>query len=174
MGRPYQGGLHHTRECAKITLVLGKDYKGQNCSVAATLELIGERWSLLVLRDVFSGRRRFEQIQRANGIASNVLTARLQRLVDEGILERRPYSWRPPRYEYFLTEKGLDLWPVLIAIMGWGDRHLSGDEGPPVEVLHKGECGGRVNDRGICEACGKVLSAREARAVERAPVVAAA
>jgi DNA-binding HxlR family transcriptional regulator len=166
--------LHHARECAKITLVLGKDYRGQNCSVAATLELIGERWTLLVLRDVFSGRRRFDQIQRTNGIATNVLTARLQRLVDEGILERRPYSWRPPRYEYFLTDKGLDLWPVLIALMGWGDRHLRGSEGPPVEVLHKGDCGGRVNDRGICETCGKVLSAREARAVERAPVVAAA
>jgi DNA-binding HxlR family transcriptional regulator len=153
--------------------VLGKDYKGQNCSVAATLELIGERWTLLVLRDVFSGRRRFEQIQRTLGVASNVLTARLQRLVDEGILERRPYSWRPPRYEYFLTEKGLDLWPVLIAIMGWGDRHLAGADGPPVEVVHKGDCGGPGNDRGICEACGKVLTAREARAFARRPVTAA-
>jgi hypothetical protein len=103
-----------------------------------------------------------------------VLATRLQRLLDEGILERRPYSERPVRYEYFLTEKGIDLWPVLIAILGWGDRHLAGPEGPPLEVVHKGECGGHVNDRGICEACGNLLSAREARAVERLPASAAA
>jgi DNA-binding HxlR family transcriptional regulator len=154
--------------------VLGKDYEGQICSVARSLELIGERWSLLVIRDVFRGKRRFDEIQQSLGLARNVLTARLQRLVDEGILERRAYSERPPRFEYFLTEKGIDLWPVLVAIQGWGDRHLAGADGPPVEIVHKGECGGAVTDRGICERCGKVLSAREARAVERLPVSAAA
>jgi DNA-binding HxlR family transcriptional regulator len=103
--------------------MLKRDYQGQDCSIAGTLELIGERWSLLVIREVFSGRRRFEEMQKTLGVARNVLSTRLGRLVDEGILERRPYSDHPRRFEYFLTEKGLDLWPVLIALMGWGDRH---------------------------------------------------
>ncbi len=93
-----------------------------------------------------------------------MLSARLQRLVDEGILERRAYQESPPRHEYFLTEKGLDLWPALIALQGWGDRHSTGPEGPPMRILHK-ECGGAVSDRGICQSCGEVLHARDARAV---------
>ena len=145
--------------------MLKRDYQGQDCSIAGTLELIGERWSLLVIREVFSGRRRFEEMQKTLGVARNVLSTRLGRLVDEGILERRPYSDHPRRFEYFLTEKGLDLWPVLIALMGWGDRHIYGGEGSPVAIVHKGECGGRVNDRRICEKCGKELKVREARAV---------
>lgn len=152
--------------------MLGNDYQGQTCSIAGCLELIGERWTLLIIRDVFRGKRRFDEIQASLGVARNVLSARLQRLIDEGILERRAYSERPPRYEYFLTEKGLDLWPVLIAMLGWGDRHLFGSEGPPMTVVHKGECGGAVSDRGICERCGKQLGAREARAIERLPVSA--
>lgn len=132
-----------------------------DCSIARTLELIGERWTLLVIRDVLTGRRRFDEIQESLGIARNVLTARLQRLVDEGILERRPYQERPERYEYFLTEKGLDLWPVLVALIGWGDKYLAGPEGPPVLIVHK-ECGGRVNDRRICERCGAELTVRDA------------
>jgi DNA-binding HxlR family transcriptional regulator len=145
--------------------MLRSDYQGQDCSIAASLELIGERWTLLVIREVFSGRRRFDQMQKTLGVARNVLSARLQRLVDEGILERRPYSEHPRRFEYFLTEKGLDLWPVLVALMGWGDRHFATPGGPPVVLVHKGECGGRVNDRRICEKCGKELEVREARAV---------
>ena len=86
----------------------------QVCSIAGALELLGERWTLLVIRDVFSGRRRFDQIQENLGVARNVLSARLAWLVQEGILERRRYRERPPRHEYFLTEKGLDLWPVMI------------------------------------------------------------
>ena len=152
--------------------MLGSDYQGQTCSIAGCLELIGERWTLLIVRDVFRGKRRFDEIQVSLGVARNVLTTRLQRLVDEGILERRAYSDRPPRHEYFLTERGLDLWPVLIAMLGWGDRHLAGPEGPPMTVVHKGDCGGPVSDRGICGRCGRQLGAREARAVERLPVSA--
>jgi DNA-binding MarR family transcriptional regulator len=100
-------------------------------------------------------------MQRSLGVARNVLSARLQRLVDEGILERRAYRESPPRHEYFLTEKGLDLWPALIALVGWGDRHSTGPEGPPMLIVHK-ECGGEVSDRGICQSCGKVLNARDA------------
>jgi len=145
--------------------MLGNDYQGQLCSVARSLELIGERWSLLVIREVFYGRRRFSEMQRTLGVARNVLSNRLERLVDAGILERRPYSERPERYEYFLTEKGLDLWPTLVALMFWGDKHMPTEEGPPAKLVHKGDCGGPVNDRRTCERCGKELEVREARAI---------
>jgi DNA-binding HxlR family transcriptional regulator len=151
--------------------VLAREYKDQDCSIAGTLELIGERWTLLILREVMTGHRRFDQMQETLRVARNVLSARLQRLLDEGIVEKRPYQSRPERFEYFLTEKGLDLWPVLMALMGWGDRHLDWPDGPPVKVTHK-DCGGRVDDRRICERCGKHLTVREARAVPRATVPA--
>ena len=144
--------------------MLERDYRDQDCSIAATLELIGERWTILVIRDIWLGRRRFGQIQENLGIARNVLSARLGRLLDAGIIEKRIYSERPERYEYFLTEKGLDLWPVMVAMQGWGDRHLAGPEGPAVAIVHK-ECGGAVNDRRICERCGQELQVRDARAV---------
>ena len=118
--------------CAKITFVLRHDYPGQVCSLAKSLEVIGERWSLLIVRDVMNGNRRFSGSRRSLGVARNVLSARLQRLIDEDILERRAYQESPPRHEYFLTEKGLDLWPALIALMHWGDRYSAGPEGPPL------------------------------------------
>lgn len=142
--------------------MLGREYD-QDCSIARSLELIGERWTLLVIRDVFMGNRRFDELQRSLGVARNVLSARLQRLLDEGILEPRVYQERPERFEYFLTEKGLDLWPVLIALIGWGDKYVTDGE-PPVVIVHK-ECGGRVSDRRICERCGAELDVRDARAV---------
>jgi DNA-binding HxlR family transcriptional regulator len=147
--------------CAKITLVLRRDYPGLDNSVAKALEVIGERWSLLIVRSVMHGNRRFGEIQESLGIARNVLTTRLQRLIDEDILERRAYSESPPRYEYFLTQKGLDLWPALIALLHWGDRYSPDPDGPKRLIVHK-QCGGKVGERGICERCGKVLTARDA------------
>jgi DNA-binding HxlR family transcriptional regulator len=144
--------------------VLNHDYPGQTCSIAESLEVIGERWSLLIVRDVLNGNRRFGEIQASLGVARNVLSARLQRLIAEGILERRPYQQSPERFEYFLTEKGLDLWPALIALLNWGDRYSSNPDGPPKIIVHK-VCGGRVSDRGICESCGKTLHARDARQI---------
>jgi DNA-binding HxlR family transcriptional regulator len=144
--------------------VLRHDYPGLDCSVAKALEVIGERWSLLIVRAVMHGNRRFSEIQESLGIARNVLSARLQRLIDEDILERRAYQENPPRYEYFLTEKGLDLWPALIALLHWGERYTERPEGPPRIIVHK-RCGGRVNGRGICEECGQVLHARDAEQV---------
>ena len=135
--------------------MLKRDYD-QVCSVARSLEVLGERWTLLVIRDVFYGKRRFDAIQEDLGVARNVLAARLSRLVEEGILEKRPYQDRPARYEYFLTEKGIELWPVMVTMMHWGDRWLATDEGPPVVIHHK-ECGGEVDERGYCERCGERL-----------------
>ena len=111
--------------------MLNHDYPGQTCSIAESLEVIGERWSLLIVRDVLNGNRRFGEIQGSLGVARNVLSARLQRLVAEGILERRPYQQSPERFEYFLTDKGLDLWPALIALLNWGARYSPTPGGPP-------------------------------------------
>lgn len=105
--------------------MLKRTYKGQNCSIARSLELVGERWTLLIIRDAFLGLRRFDEFQESLGVARNVLTDRLNRLVAEGILERRAYSERPPRFEYRLTKKGRELAVPLLALMQWGDRHLS-------------------------------------------------
>jgi DNA-binding HxlR family transcriptional regulator len=161
---PYTSGLLQATQCAKITLVLGHDYPGQVCSIAKALEVVGERWSLLIVRDVMNRRRRFDELQKGLGIARNTLAARLQRLVEEDILEQRPYQRNPTRHEYFLTEKGLDLWPALVALQAWGDRHSPTAHGPPVLIVHK-RCGGPVSDRGVCESCGEVLEARDARAL---------
>jgi len=140
--------------------MLGRTYDSQTCSIAATLEVVGERWSLLVVRDAFLGLRRFDEFQRKLGIARNVLQSRLERLVEAGVLERRPYSERPPRYEYRLTEKGVELWPVIVALMKWGDRHAYPD-GPPVVLEHR-DCGGEVDDRRVCTRCGAALEAQDA------------
>jgi len=109
--------------------VLRRAYDGQVCSIARTLEVVGDRWTLLVVRDVALGRRRFDQLLASLGVASNVLADRLNRLVDDGILERVRYSERPERFEYRLTDKGRELRLALLALMQWGDRHLS--ERPP-------------------------------------------
>ncbi len=103
--------------------MLGNDYDSQVCSIAGALEVVGERWSLLIVRDIFLGLRRFDEIQANLGIARNVLQTRLTRLLEQGVLEKRLYQEHPPRYEYRLTEKGLDLWPTIVALMQWGDRY---------------------------------------------------
>jgi DNA-binding HxlR family transcriptional regulator len=142
--------------------MLGNDYREQNCSIARALELVGERWTILVLRNVFLGVRRFDALQRELGVARNVLASRLDRLVGEEVLEKVPYSERPPRYEYRLTDKGLDLWPVIVELLQWGDRYAA-PNGPPIVIRHKG-CGGALGERRICTRCGEPLGARDVRA----------
>ena len=144
--------------------MLGNDYDNQMCSIAGALEVVGERWSLLIVRDVFLGLRRFDEIQADLGIARNVLHTRLRRLLDHGVLEKRLYQERPPRYEYRLTEKGLDLWPTMVALMKWGDRYAAPAAGPPVLLEHRG-CGGAVDEHRVCQACGARLSVRDAKAL---------
>jgi DNA-binding HxlR family transcriptional regulator len=109
--------------------MLKRDYEGQNCSIARALEVVGERWTLLIVRDAFLGLRRFDEFQESLGIARNVLADRLNRLVEEGILERARYSERPERHEYRLTAKGRELNIALTALRQWGDTYLS--EKPP-------------------------------------------
>jgi DNA-binding HxlR family transcriptional regulator len=138
--------------------VLPRAYEDQQCSIARTLEIVGDRWTMLVLRDVFLGLHRFDDVQRDLGIARNVLSDRLARLVEEGVLERRRYQERPERFEYRLTQKGLDLWPVLISLLRWGDKHMA-EAGPPRLIEHRG-CGGGVTDHLTCDRCGAPLDAR--------------
>jgi DNA-binding HxlR family transcriptional regulator len=145
-----------------VKKMLGSDYGTQNCSIARTLELVGDRWTFLVLRDVFLGIHRFDALQRDLGIARNVLAARLERLVGEGVLAKVPYSERPLRHEYRLTDKGLDLWPVIVELLLWGDRHAA-PNGPPIVIRHNG-CGGELGERRICARCGEPLDARDVRA----------
>jgi DNA-binding HxlR family transcriptional regulator len=115
--------------------MLNRDYEGQNCSIARALEVVGERWTLLIVRDAFLGLRRFDEFQENLGIARNVLTDRLNRLVEEGILERVRYSERPERYEYRLTQKGRDLHVALAGLRQWGDKYVSAK--PPTLLRRK-------------------------------------
>jgi DNA-binding HxlR family transcriptional regulator len=142
--------------------MLGRTYDAQTCSVAGTLELVGERWTLLVVRDAFMGARRFEDFQRRTGAARNVLAARLNLLVEEGIFRKVAYQVHPARYEYRLTEKGVDLWPVIVSLLQWGDRHIYPGRAP-VLLVHK-KCGGAVSDRRTCETCGALLGPRDVEA----------
>lgn len=139
---------------------LHRGYDGQECSVAGTLELVGERWTLLVIRELMTGVHRFDDLQRDLGIARNVLQDRLERLAEGGLICRRAYQDHPPRYEYRLTERGLDLWPVIVGLMQWGDRHLVWPDGPPVTLEHRA-CGGRLDDHLCCEECGARLGPRD-------------
>jgi DNA-binding HxlR family transcriptional regulator len=138
------------------------------CSVAGTLAVIGEKWSLLVLREAFLGVRRFADFERNLGAPKAVLTGRLGTLVEEGILERRPYQadGARVRHEYRLTAKGLDLYPTLVALMAWGDRHLAEDAPPPLELEHR-DCGAQVHLELRCEAGHSVGGPREVHPIPR-------
>ena len=129
-----------------------------NCSIAKTLDVVGEWWTLLILRDAFRGTRRFDDFQASLGLARSVLTARLRKLTEHGVLERRAYSARPPRYEYFLTEKGRALFPVIVALIGWGDVWAPGPDGPPVVFVHD-TCGNVTQPMLTCPHCRGEVSA---------------
>ncbi|HJS95001.1 MAG TPA: helix-turn-helix domain-containing protein [Solirubrobacteraceae bacterium] len=133
--------------------MLQRDYPDQVCSIARSLEVVGERWTLLILRDAVLGIERFEEFQNSLGIATNVLTNRLKSLCEEGVLERVPDEERPGRPKYILTNKGAELAPALIVLMKWGDRHYPTPTGPPRLALHAG-CGGNVGPDFRCDRCG--------------------
>jgi DNA-binding HxlR family transcriptional regulator len=138
------------------------DFASMECSIARTLETIGDRWTLLILRDAFYGIRRFEDFQADLGIARNVLTDRLQKLVARGVLRREPYESRPPRFEYRLTESGKELLPVILTMMGWGDRWANDGDEPPVTLTHA-TCGHVTQPVVSCSHCGEPLARRDLR-----------
>jgi DNA-binding HxlR family transcriptional regulator len=136
----------------------------QDCSVARALSVVGDTWTMLVLKEAFMRVRRFEDFLARTGAPRPVLAERLKTLVDNGVLERRQYAERPDRFEYRLTEKGRDLWPVLVSILRWGDRWMSPDVGPPVELHHRA-CGHEMHPELACPECGEWLEATDVEAV---------
>jgi DNA-binding HxlR family transcriptional regulator len=140
-----------------------KSFSQMDCSVAQCLEVVGEWWSMLIVRDTFMGVTRFEDFQRRLGISRNILRERLNTLVDAGVLVRVPYSEHPLRHDYRLTQKGRDLWPVLTAMRQWGDAYAA-PSGPPVELVHQ-SCGEVTHAELSCAWCGERLTYKNVKAV---------
>jgi len=140
-----------------------RDIGDMTCSVARTLSVIGDRWTLLILRDAFLRTRRFEDFQTSLGMTRHRLADRLAKLVDAGIFERVRYQDAPERFEYRLTEKGRDLYPVIASLVAWGDRWMSGRKGPPLELVHR-DCGHVMTPTFACSECRTPLSARDVEA----------
>ena len=137
-------------------------FADQPCGVARTMDIVGELWAFLIIRNIFLGVRRFEGLRANLGISRKVLSERLALLVSRGILERRAYRERPARHEYRLTPMGVDLFPVLMALARWGNRWLAGGEGPPIEYVHR-KCGRVTQARVVCSECGEDLGAHNVR-----------
>ena len=142
-----------------LGVVERKSYADMNCSVAQCLEVVGEWWSMLIVRDVFLGITRFDQFQAHLGISRNILNQRLAYLVEYAVLRKVPYSEHPARFDYRLTAKGRDLWPVLTAMRQWGDRHAA-PAGPPLQIVHE-RCGNIADTVMTCSACGGRLTPRD-------------
>jgi DNA-binding HxlR family transcriptional regulator len=135
-----------------------------NCSIAQSLEIIGEWWTLLILRDAFLGVSRFEDFQQRLGIARNILATRLDSLVEAGVLERRCYDEARQRHDYKLTAMGRALWPVIVSIRQWGDDWVLGKGNQPVELVHT-TCGKKTTAHLACDRCGERIGVRDVRAV---------
>jgi DNA-binding HxlR family transcriptional regulator len=150
-------------QLTKMKTMERKSFVEMDCSVAQCLEVIGEWWSMLIVRDTFMGVTRFEEFQRRLGISRNILRERLNSLVEAGVLMRIPYSEHPPRYDYKLTQKGKDLWPVLTAMRQWGDQY-SAPSGPPVELVHN-SCGHTTHAEMTCAWCNERLTYRNVHAI---------
>ena len=137
-----------------------RDVGKLDCPIARTLSVVGDRWTLLILRDAFLGTRRFDAFQADLGMTRHRLADRLRKLVRHGVLRRERYQARPPRYEYRLTEKGIDLYGVVAMLAGWGDRWMTGRNGPVVERVHRG-CGHVTELKLTCDHCGEPVTARD-------------
>ena len=144
-----------------------KDLRRQPCSLARTVSVIGDRWTLLILRDCFLRVRRFEDFQARLGITRPILASRLRKLVKEFVLAKVPYQERPLRHEYRLTQKGLDLYPIVMSIVHWGDVHMAGKKGRPLLHQHM-NCGKTFDPVMTCSECGEPLSPRQVH-VHRGP-----
>jgi len=144
--------------------VLPSDYETQDCSVARALEILGERWTLLIVRDALHGITRYDDFLARLGAPTSTLARRLDQLAESGILARQRYQAHPPRDEYRLTDRGRELATVVAALREWGDRHLS-PGGPPADYQHRG-CGGTPVTEMRCEACGQQLHTKDIARVE--------
>lgn len=149
-----------------------RDIGDTTCSVARTLSVVGDRWTLLILREAFLGTRRFEAFRAHLGITRHLLTERLAVLVREGVLRRARYQEHPPRDQYRLTDKGLDLYPVIVGLTRWGDRWMAGAAGAPVELVHR-SCQHVILPELACPACGEAVTARDMQ-VQPGPALRAA
>ena len=147
-------------ELATIANVTRTDTSGWHCTIARAAEVLGDGWNLLVIRQACLGVRRFEEFQRTLGIGRNILTIRLNRLVDGEILSRVEYQQRPVRYEYRLTDKGRQVYPILAAMAAWGDRWLAGPEGTPL-VLHHELCDHDMHAEVVCSHCATLIDVRD-------------
>lgn len=145
------------------------DYSNEACTVAGALSIVGDPWTLLILRDAFAGSTRFEQWQNHLGVARNVLAARLKSLVAHGVLTTSLYSEHPPRREYTLTAKGRDLMPVLLTLHAWGEKHVYGADCSPSHFLHT-RCGAILDPTLTCASCGETVTSRDLRAVHSDPM----
>lgn len=140
--------------------MLGRTYDAQNCSAARTLEIVGERWSLLIIRDaLFRGKSRYSEFERSLGIAPNILASRLAWFVEAGLMKMNPVSERSEVSEYRLTERGKELGTVVVALTAWGDRWVA-PKGPPIIYEHQ-DCGGTVSPVLTCQSCGGVLNSKD-------------
>ncbi|HSW13352.1 MAG TPA: helix-turn-helix domain-containing protein [Solimonas sp.] len=137
---------------------------GMSCSVARTASVIGDRWTILILRNAFLRIRRFEDFQSNLGITRHLLAGRLKRLVEEGILERVSYQDAPPRFEYRLTLKGRALYPIVVAMTAWGDAWMDGGKGAPLLLQHK-SCGKVVTPQLSCPECGEAIEPQQMSAL---------
>ena len=135
------------------------------CSIARSLDVIGEWWTLLIVREAFFGSRRFGEFEKRLGITRHVLAERLKKLVEAGVLDKVAYQQRPVREEYRLTTKGRDLYPAIMALVNWGDRHMSGPEGAPIRHIHR-TCGQPMHGVLVCSDCGEPLQPRDVQLVE--------
>lgn len=134
----------------------------QPCSVARTLSVLGDRWTMLILRNAFMGVRRFDDFQRSLGLTRHVLSERLKRLVEHEILVKVPYVQRQERFEYQLTEKGLDLYPIILAMVQWADKWMDLGMGKPLEFTHK-SCGKKINPKVVCSECNDQIYVQDVR-----------
>ncbi len=157
-------GLEFNHSTHYLVTMERTSYAGMRCSLARTLELIGDWWSPLIIRDLFLGIARFDELAEDLGISRNLLTTRLKSLVANGIVERTAYQLHPPRYEYRLTEAGRDLRPAILALTEWGDRWAAPEEGRPMLFVHK-TCGHQFRPQLTCSECGEVIGADDVMAV---------
>jgi DNA-binding HxlR family transcriptional regulator len=138
----------------------------RSCSIARTLDVVGEKWALLAVREVFLGNHKFDEMVHRTGAPRDTLAARLRTLTGAGVLEKRQYSEHPARYEYHLTAAGRDLYPVIITLLRWGDQYLAGQDGPPLLLEH--HCGHQLTAQVTCQACGEPLDPRDTRPLPKA------